>query len=163
MIIRIKNKDTLVIKEFKLKCCIGKRGIKRNKIEGDKSTPAGKFKMGYLYWRPDKVKKPNTNLFCKKIKKNLAWCTDSNHKKYNKEIKISKKIKHEKLYRKDYKYDYFIVVKYNYFKTIKNKGSAIFIHLTKNYYPTAGCIGLSKKDFLIFTKLVKKNSEIKIY
>ena len=71
MIIRLKNKDTLVINEFKLKCCIGKRGIKRNKIEGDKSTPAGKFKIGNLYWRPDRVKKPNTNLFCKKIKNSL--------------------------------------------------------------------------------------------
>ena len=42
------------------------------------------------------------------------------------------------------------------------KGSAIFIHLTKNYLPTAGCIGIKKKDMLILLKLIKKKTKIKI-
>ena len=92
----------------------------------------------------------------------MGWCNDSKSKFYNKEIKINKKIKHEKLHRYDHKYDYFILVKYNYKKTIKNKGSAIFIHLTKNYKPTAGCIALSKKDFLILASLINKNTKILI-
>ncbi len=55
MIIHIKNKDTLIVEEFKFKCCIGKRGIRKNKIEGDFFTPTGKFEIGKLYWRPDRV------------------------------------------------------------------------------------------------------------
>ena len=55
MIIHIKNKDTLIVKEFKFKCIVGKRGIKKNKVEGDFCTPSGKFKIGKLYWRPDRV------------------------------------------------------------------------------------------------------------
>ena len=90
----------------------------------------------------------------------MGWCNDSNSPYYNKEIQINKKIKHEKLYRHDYKYDLFILIKYNYLKTKKNKGSAIFIHITKNYKATAGCIALSKKDFLILSKIIKKNSKI---
>ena len=160
MIIKLKNKDTLNIAEFKLKCCIGKKGISKNKIEGDLRTPAGKFKLGTLYWRSDRTKKPKTKLFCKKIKKNMGWCNDVNSSYYNKEIKGSKKIKYEKLYRHDYKYDLFILIKYNFPKAKKNKGSAIFIHLTKNYKPTAGCIALSKKDFFILCKSVRKNSKI---
>jgi L,D-peptidoglycan transpeptidase YkuD (ErfK/YbiS/YcfS/YnhG family) len=160
MIIKLKNKDTLNVGEFKLKCCIGKKGISKNKVEGDLQTPSGKFKLGNLYWRSDRVKKPETKLFCKKIKKNMGWCNDSNSAYYNKEIKINNKIKHEKIYRHDYKYDLFILIKYNYLKTKKNKGSAIFIHLTKNYKATAGCIALSKKDFLILSKMLKKNSQI---
>ncbi|MDC0200497.1 L,D-transpeptidase family protein [Candidatus Pelagibacter sp.] len=160
MIIHIKNKDTLIIKEFKIRCSIGKGGIIKNKIEGDLCTPSGKFKVGKLYWRPDRVQLPVTKLPSKKIKKNMGWCNDSASKFYNKEIKINKKIKYEKLYRKDYKYDYFILIKYNYKKTIKNKGSAIFIHITKNYKPTAGCIAISKNDFLILTKLINKNTKI---
>ncbi len=162
MIIKIKNKDTLIIDEFKLKCSIGKNGISKNKFEGDLSSPKGKFGLGTLYWRADRVEKINTKLHCKKIKKNMGWCNDSNNKLYNKEIKISKKIKHEKLYRNDYKYDYFILIKYNFIKPRKNRGSAIFIHLTKNYKPTSGCIALKKKDFFIFAKMVKKNSKILI-
>ena len=160
MIIKLKNKDTLNVGEFKLKCCIGKKGISKNKIEGDLQTPSGIFKLGNLYWRSDRIKKPETKLFCKKIKKNMGWCNDSNSIYYNKEIQINKKIKHEKLYRHDYKYDLFILVKYNYLKVKKNKGSAIFIHLTKNYKATSGCIAVSKKDFLILGKMLKKNSQI---
>ena len=92
----------------------------------------------------------------------MGWCNDSNSAQYNKEIKISNNIKHEKIYRYDYKYDLFILIKYNYLKTKKNKGSAIFIHITNTYKPTAGCIALSKKDFLILAKLVNKNTKILI-
>ena len=160
MIIKLKNKDTLNVGEFKLKCCIGKKGISKNKIEGDLQTPSGIFKLGNLYWRSDRIKKPETKLFCKKIKKNMGWCNDTSSAYYNKEIQINKKVKHEKLYRHDYKYDLFILIKYNYLKVKKNKGSAIFIHLTKNYKATSGCIAVSKKDFLILSKMVKKNSQI---
>src|SRR5210317_1647729 len=78
---------------------------------------------------------------------------------YNKK---NKKKKHEKLKRSDYKYDFIIPIKYNYKKPTIGRGSCIFIHLTKNYKPTAGCIGLREKDFLILAKLIKKNSKIKI-
>ena len=162
MLINLKNKDTLEFDEFKFKCSIGKKGIKKNKIEGDKCTPKGIFKLGNLYYRKDRVKKPITKLIVKKIEKNMGWCNDSKSKLYNKEIKINKKIKHEKLFRKDYKYNYLLVIEYNT-KSIKpNKGSAIFIHLTKNFKPTVGCIALLEKDFLILLKLINKKSKIKI-
>ena len=93
----------------------------------------------------------------------MGWSDDdSNLKYYNKLIINKKKIKQEKLYRNDNKYDLFIPIKYNFFKPIKSKGSCIFIHLTNDYKPTAGCIALKKKDFLIMLKLINKNSKIKI-
>jgi len=162
MKISLKNKYTLKIDDFKFKCCIGKNGLKKNKIEGDKYTPKGKFKLGTLYYREDRVKKPITKLIVKKIERNMGWCNDSKSKFYNKEIKINKKIKHEKLFRKDCKYNYLLVIEYNTKRTKPNKGSAIFIHLTKNFKPTAGCIALLQKDFLILLKLINKKSIIKI-
>ena len=94
----------------------------------------------------------------------MGWCNDIRFsKKYNKLITIEKKIKHEKLKRKDYKYDFLIPIKYNFKKPTVGLGSCIFIHLTKDYKPTAGCISLKKKDFLIMLKLIKKNSKIKIF
>jgi len=160
--ITLKNKYTLKIDDFKFKCCVGKNGLKKNKTEGDKCTPKGTFKLGKLYYRKDRVKKPITNLKVKKIKRNMGWCNDSKNKFYNQEIVINKKIKHEKLFRKDYKYNYLIVIEYNTKKIKPNKGSAIFIHLTKNFTTTAGCIALLQKDFLIMAKLINKNSTIKI-
>mgnify|MGYP001322031375 FL=1 len=160
MIIRLKNKDTLNFDDFSIKCVIGKNGLNKNKKEGDKSTPIGKFKLGPLYWRADKIEKPETNISCKKINKNMGWCNDIDSRFYNKEIKVNKKIKHEKLFRKDYKYNLFLVIKYNDKKIIKGKGSAIFIHLTKNYKKTAGCIAVKEKDFLVMIKLLSKKSKI---
>ena len=113
MLIHLKNKDKLIVDEFKFRCCIGKSGTKKSKIEGDNSTPKGIFTLGTLYYRKDRVKKPVTNLKTKIIKSNLGWCNDPKHIFYNKEIKIQKKIRHEKLYRKDQKYDYFLVINYN--------------------------------------------------
>ena len=162
MKINLKNKYTLKIDDFKFKCCIGKNGLKKNKIEGDKCTPKGIFKLGTLYYRKDRVKKPITTLKIKKIKKNMGWCNDSKNQFYNQEIKINKKIKHEKMFKKDYKYDYLLVIKYITKKIKPNKGSAIFIHLTKNFKPTEGCIALLQKDFLIMLKLINKKSTIKI-
>ena len=77
-------------------------------------------------------------------------------------LKLKKKIKHEKLKRYDHKYDLIIPIKYNFKKPILGKGSCIFIHLTKNYKPTAGCIALKKKDFLIMLKIINKKTTIKI-
>ena len=163
MLIQLKNKDKLIIGDFKFKCCIGKNGVKKHKLEGDKSTPKGIFKLGSLYYRNDRVQKPKTDLNIKIIKPNLGWCHDPKHNLYNKEFKSQKKIPHEKLYRKDHKYDYFIVIKYNFEKTIPNKGSAIFLHLTKNYNPTKGCIAIKKNDFLVLLKIINKKTKIKIY
>ena len=92
----------------------------------------------------------------------MGWCDDPKNKNYNKEIKIHSKVKHEKLFRKDQKYDYVLVIQYNTKKIIRNKGSAIFLHLTKNYAPTMGCIAVNKKDFLIMAKIVLKTTKIQI-
>lgn len=162
MLIRIKNKDELIIDDFIFKCCIGKNGTKIKKTEGDRSTPKGIFNLGKIYYRPDRVLKPETSFLVKKINKKMGWCIESKNKKYNSEIIINKKIKHEKLFRKDNKYDYFLVINYNTRKKIPFKGSAIFIHLTNNYKPTAGCIALNKKDFLILIKIINKKTKIKI-
>tara|TARA_B100001996_G_C18525757_1_gene541037 strand:- start:20 stop:514 length:495 start_codon:yes stop_codon:yes gene_type:complete len=164
MIILVKNKYSLQVDDFLFKCSIGKNGASKCKKEGDKKTPKGIFNIGKLYFRNDRIKKIDTKLRLIKIKKTMGWCDDLNDKKnYNKLINIQKKIKHEKLFRNDHKYDLLIPVKYNYKKRIIGKGSCIFLHLTNNYKPTAGCVTLKKKDFLIMLKLINKKTKIKIF
>tara|TARA_B100000886_G_scaffold328598_1_gene277140 strand:+ start:179 stop:673 length:495 start_codon:yes stop_codon:yes gene_type:complete len=163
MIILVKNKDTLIFEDFEFRCCVGREGFTKNKIEGDKKTPIGTFALENLYFRKDRKKKPQTDLKVIEIKKTMGWCDDKRSKRYyNKLIKINSTLKHEKLFRKDYKYDLFIPIKFNWDYPKLGFGSAIFIHLTKNYYPTAGCIGLAEKDFLILVKLIKKNTFLKM-
>ena len=164
MTIFVKNKHTLIIDEFVFKCCIGKNGSVIKKKEGDKKTPKGTYRIENVYYRKDRIKKPQTELKCVQITNKMGWCNDIEFpKKYNKLITLNQKLKHEKLRRHDYKYNLLIPIKYNFNKPIVGRGSCIFIHLTKDYKPTAGCIGLKMKDFLIMLKLIKKNSKIKIF
>ena len=163
MTIVLKNKVTLRFDEFIFRCAIGKRGLVKKKIEGDKKTPIGTYSLGNLYFRKDRHLKPITKLKCIPIKKDMGWCDDVKSKKnYNKLIKINKNISHEKLFRRDYKYDFIIPINYNTKKPKVGKGSAIFIHLTKTFKPTSGCVAIEKKDFLILIKLINKKTKIRI-
>jgi len=161
MIIHVRNKNTLIIDDFKLKCCIGRNGLKSNKKEGDGSTPKGLYNLKKLYFRKDRVGIPKCKITRKNIKENMAWCDDPLHKKYNEEIKTYNKKLKENLYRADHGYDYLISISHNEEK-VPYKGSAVFVHLTDNYKPTAGCIALKKKDFEILLKLINKKTKIKI-
>ena len=161
MIIHVPNKNTLKIDDFKFRCCIGKKGLNFNKMEGDFSTPKGLFNLKKLYFRKDRIGIPKCKIDKKVIKKNMAWCYDSKHKKYNQEIKTPNKNLKENLHRKDHKYDYIISINHNN-KKIPGKGSAVFIHLTDDYKPTEGCVALKRKDFEILLKLIDKKTKIKI-
>ena len=74
MTIFIKNKHTLQIDEFRLKCCIGKNGSTLNK-KGDKKTPKGLLKLE-IFITGKIVKKTINFLKCIEIKSNMAWCDD---------------------------------------------------------------------------------------
>ena len=163
-LILLKNKYTLIYQDFNFKCCIGKNGLTINKVEGDNKTPKGTFDLKSLFYRKDRVTKPQTEITCKIIKPKMGWCNDKDdHKNYNKLVNKKKIVKSEKLFRKDYKYNYIIPINYNYSKRVPGKGSAIFIHLTKNYKATAGCIALNEKDLKILLKLINKKTKIKIF
>ena len=162
MNIIIKN-HLLLYDGYKLKCSIGKSGLTYHKKEGDLNTPKGTYGLGILYYRKDRLSKPKCGIKKRVITKNMGWCDDINSKKYNREIVFPFDDSAEKLYRKDGIYDLLINIKYNYKPTIKGKGSAIFLHITKkNYLPTKGCIAIKKKDFLKILPLIKINTKILI-
>jgi L,D-peptidoglycan transpeptidase YkuD (ErfK/YbiS/YcfS/YnhG family) len=158
----VKKSGYLKYKKFEFRCAIGKAGIKNKTKEGDNITPKGTYKLIKLFYRTDKISKIKTILKKFKIKKNMGWCDDPRSKFYNKEIKLPSLYSHEKLYRKDNIYDLVVVLNYNFKPIIKNKGSAIFIHVTNKYKSTQGCITLKKEDLIKLLSVIKKNTKIKI-
>ena len=151
-------------KNLKFKCTLGRAGVGKKKIEGDNITPIGVYKILNVYYRKDRIKNLNTKFKINQITKNMGWCDDPKSKKYNQLIRIPFNYSHEKLYKKDNVYDLIAVLNYNKNPTIKNKGSAIFMHLTKNYKKkTAGCIGLKKKNLLKLLGQININTKIKIF
>ena len=162
MNIKIK-KHLLLYKDYKLKCAIGKSGITSAKKEGDLATPKGTFELGTFYYRKDNNKPLKCKIKKKIIKKKMGWCDDRRSKKYNKEISFPFKYGAEKLYRKDKIYDLFINIKYNFSPVIKEKGSAIFLHITDGKYkPTKGCVAIAKNDFLKILPLINNKTKISI-
>ena len=157
------NKKYLVYKNYKAKCSIGKRGIGYKKKEGDLITPKGRYRIKYILYRKDRIKKIQTKIKKIIIKKNMGWCDDPNSKLYNKLIKLPSTFSYEKLYRKENVYDIILVLNYNMKPVIKHKGSAIFIHVSKsNYKKTEGCVALKKTHLLKILKDLKKNTLVKI-
>jgi len=159
----VKKSGYLKYKNLKFRCALGKGGVKKKTMEGDNITPKGIFKIIKIYYRPDKIKKIKTLIKKIKIKKNMGWCDDPNSRFYNKLINLPTKYTHEKLYRNDSLYDLIVVLSYNTNPIIKNKGSAIFIHIAKNSYKkTKGCIALKKEHLIEIISKIKKNTKIKI-
>ena len=131
-------------------------------MEKDKCTPKGQFKFKYIFYRKKRVHNIHSKLKLIPIKNNFGWCDDVKSKYYNKFIKFPFKYKAEKLYRRENVYDIIVVIDYNLNPVKKNKGSAIFLHLTNNYKRTLGCIALKEKDMLILLRLINKKTKIKI-
>tara|TARA_Y200000002_G_C22446751_1_gene564567 strand:+ start:111 stop:602 length:492 start_codon:yes stop_codon:yes gene_type:complete len=163
MHIKLINKN-LYLNDYKLKCTVGKRGITGKKKEGDKKTPKGSFKFVSLFYRKDRIKKVKSNLKKYIIKKNMGWCDDPKSKYYNKLIKFPFKFSAEKLYLKKNIYDIILILNFNSKPVIKNKGSAIFLHISnKKYTPTNGCIAVSLKDMKLLLKKINKKTKISIF
>jgi len=153
----------LKYKNLKFRCSLGKGGVGKKEIEGDNITPVGNYKLVNFFFRKDKINKINSKIKFDEIKKNMGWCDDPKSKKYNQLIKLPSKFSYEKLFRKDHLYDLVMVLNYNMNPIIKNKGSAIFIHLATKYYnPTRGCIGLKKIDMIELITKLKKRELVKI-
>jgi L,D-peptidoglycan transpeptidase YkuD (ErfK/YbiS/YcfS/YnhG family) len=159
----INKSSYLKYKNFRFRCALGKAGIRKKKKEGDNITPLGLYKIVKIYYRKDRIKKISSKFKLIKITKNIGWCDDPNSEKYNQIINLPTKYSYEKLYRKDNVYDLILVLNYNMNPVIKNKGSAIFIHIAKReYQPTQGCIALKKGNLLKLISKINKNIKIKI-
>ena len=157
------NKNYLTYNSCKVKCAVGKNGIGYKKNEGDLITPIGKFKVKFILYRKDRIKKLKTKLKKFVISKNMGWCDDPKSTNYNKLVRLPFNYGYEKLFLRENIYDIILVLNYNMAPVKKKKGSAIFIHIAnKNYKKTHGCVAVSKVSLLKIIKNLKKGSKIMI-
>jgi L,D-peptidoglycan transpeptidase YkuD (ErfK/YbiS/YcfS/YnhG family) len=162
MNIKLKRK-ILYFNKYKIKCAIGKRGITSKKIEGDEKTPRGTFIFKSIFYRKDRISNIKSSLKKYIIKKNMGWCDDSSSRHYNKLIKFPFNLSAEKLWLKSKVYDVIIIINYNLNPTIKNKASAIFMHIARrNHQSTKGCIAITKKDIILLISKINNKTKITI-
>ena len=157
------KKKYLIYKDFKVKCSVGKRGIGFKKKEGDLITPKGIFKIKNVFYRKDRLKKLKTSLKKSAIQKRMGWCDDPKSKRYNQLIYYPFRYNSEKLYRRDNIYDIIVVLDFNMRPIIKNKGSAIFLHVAKkNISTTKGCIAIKKNELKKLLGLINSRTRLSV-
>lgn len=126
------------------RCALGRAGVTANKVEGDKKTPLSSFQLRRIWYRPDRITRPENPLPTIQISPKSGWCDDVHANCYNRPIRRPSRFNHERLWRNDRLYDVFFELGYNDAPAKAGAGSAIFLHLEKaNFQPTLGCIAVS--------------------
>jgi L,D-peptidoglycan transpeptidase YkuD (ErfK/YbiS/YcfS/YnhG family) len=122
---------------------LGRSGIKANKREGDGATPAGRYRLVRIWWRPDRIPRPRTLLPVTPIGVLDGWCEDASDRRYNRAIRMKPGQPGDRLWRSDALYDLIIEIDHNRRPRISGRGSAVFVHVARaDLAPTAGCISL---------------------
>jgi L,D-peptidoglycan transpeptidase YkuD (ErfK/YbiS/YcfS/YnhG family) len=146
-----------------VRCALGKGGIAREKREGDGATPAGVFPLRRVFYRPDRVAKPETRLPVHRLHPHDGWCDDAGHAAYNTMIRRPCSAHHERLWRRDSLYDVIVEVGYNDAPVVGGLGSAIFLHVARaGYRATEGCVALALDDLLELLKRCGPETRITI-
>ena len=148
-VIHVHPPHHLAWRDHRYRCALGWGGLSKDKFEGDGTTPVGQFPLRRVFYRPDRIAKPNTILPIHALSLNDAWCDDPSHRAYNQLVTRPFSASHECLWREDNVYDLIVEIGYNDAPVIAGKGSAIFIHISRPAYSsTRGCIALLKEDLL---------------
>jgi L,D-peptidoglycan transpeptidase YkuD (ErfK/YbiS/YcfS/YnhG family) len=128
-------------------CVLGAGGIVVDKKEGDGGTPAGRWPLRRLLFRPDRGAPPQGILPLAAIAPDDGWCDDAGDPAYNHPVKLPFDASHEVMWRADHLYDLVVVVGHNDSPPVAGAGSAIFLHLARpDRGPTAGCVAFSRAD-----------------
>ncbi|MDE2446401.1 MAG: L,D-transpeptidase family protein [Alphaproteobacteria bacterium] len=152
----------LVLGQSHFPCQLGKRGRRFLKREGDGASPKGRLVLKTLYFRPDRMRRPDTRLSSKAMTRNLGWCDAPDDFHYNRPITLPFKPSHEVLWRDDQAYDIVITTNHNERPRKLGAGSAIFFHLTNGASGTAGCIALSAQHMRLILQRCGRNAVLVI-
>lgn len=147
------------------RCTLGKGGVigAKQKREGDGATPLGVWRMKRVFYRPDRVARPETRLPVVPLSPHDGWCDAPDHPLYNRPVRLPFASSHETLWREDHVYDVIVELAHNDDPVVPGWGSAIFFHLARpDYRPTEGCVAIALEDMLAALKQAGPGSHIEV-
>ena len=132
---------------IRIPCALGPAGIVRHKREGDGGTPAGRFKLLWGYYRPDRWRPTQGGIPLRPMRRDQGWCEDPKSPRYNRPVRLPALDCTDQMWRDDHVYDLTFVLDQNFSRRARGRGSAIFFHLARSgLTPTAGCVAISASD-----------------
>ena len=126
----------------------GRGGVRADKREGDGASPAGTFPLVRLFYRPDRIDRPQSALPTTALRPSDGWVDDPDDPQYNRLVSLPYPAHHEEMWRADGLYDLVVLIGYNIDPPVPGRGSAIFLHVARaDLAPTEGCIAV-RRDVL---------------
>jgi L,D-peptidoglycan transpeptidase YkuD (ErfK/YbiS/YcfS/YnhG family) len=145
----------------RLRCALGRGGVRRDKREGDGATPVGSWAMRRLLYRADRIGRPDTALPSSVIRQDDGWCDAPQDENYNLPVRLPYAASAETLYRQDGVYDLVVPLGYNDAPVVAGAGSAIFLHLARpDFGATEGCVALALADLLTVLREADTGSQV---
>ena len=146
-------------------CALGRGGVvgAAQKREGDGTSPQGVWQMKRVFYRPDRLARPETHLPVVPLRATDGWCDAPDHPLYNRPVTLPFEASHEKLWRDDHVYDLIVELDHNSDPVVPARGSAVFFHLAHDdYRPTEGCVAISREHMLQVLQNSSEETSIKI-
>lgn len=148
---------------LRIPCALGPAGIVHSKREGDKGTPAGRFRILWGYCRPDRVRLRTTGAPLRPMRRDQGWCENPESPRYNRPVRLPAADCTDRMWRDDHLYDLIFVLDQNFSRRAKGRGSAIFFHIARpGLTPTAGCVAISAADMLKLAPRLKRGAVMAI-
>ena len=150
---------------FTLPVALGRGGVRANKREGDGATPAGRFRPLRLWWRADRLPRPDSSrLPSRRIGRSDAWCEDPSDRRYNRPFRRSANQPGDRLWRDDGLYDVFVEIDHNTRPRVAGRGSAVFIHVARpRFAPHRRMYCASPEDLLQLIRRIGPKTQIVIH
>jgi len=160
---RDRTKGVLHLGAITVPCALGRSGIVMRKREGDGATPAGRFRLLHVYFRPDRGRPPTTILPIRPLTERAGWCDDPAHPLYNRPVALPFAASHENMWRADRLYDIVVVLDCNIAPAVRGRGSAIFFHIAReDYRPTEGCVAVSPEHMRMVLSRLRAGADMEI-
>jgi L,D-peptidoglycan transpeptidase YkuD (ErfK/YbiS/YcfS/YnhG family) len=145
------------------RCALGRSGISSGKVEGDGTTPSGRFPIRRLLYRPDRVREIACVFPVQPIAPADGWCDAPDDPAYNRLITRPYPARHETLWREDGLYDLILVIGHNDDPVVPGRGSAVFLHLANpDYRATDGCVAFARSDFIRLLGALDRSTHVAI-
>ncbi|MFG1461477.1 L,D-transpeptidase family protein [Xanthobacter sp. DSM 24535] len=155
------HRGILTLAGLAIPVALGRAGIGFDKREGDGRTPAGRWRIERVLYRPDRRPRPMTLLPAKPIAPTDGWCDDPQDRRYNRPVHLPISVSHERMARDDALYDLVLVLDHNTRPRVKGRGSAVFIHAARpGFLPTEGCVALRPADLRRLAARLKPNARL---
>jgi L,D-peptidoglycan transpeptidase YkuD (ErfK/YbiS/YcfS/YnhG family) len=151
----------LIYRGREYRCSLGRSGVTLDKREGDGATPMGCFPIREVFYRADRVRRPDCPFPARPISHKHGWSEDPEDPAYNQLVELPHGRTVDRLWRDDHIYDVIVVLGYNDRPPLPGRGSAIFLHVSRpNYSPTLGCVAMSLDDLMRLIETIQEDTQV---